>query len=259
MPGTAGKSKQSAYMKRCVADLVAQGKDTSAAFAICKAGGNKAGYFKPGSMELTGKGKQRSKELAKEPDMGAKEKAYQALLQRKHEDVLGEAMKMTAERIRDFFLGLRKGDTATLPTKPPFEITCVGVSAGVPICKWEGKFKGRGMASDFIEAAEEHGMKIPSEYREATETMLARLEAYPAAIEQLMVEGWNPDDVLAEAVSGVSVADAVDDLIADYADVGEISLAAIGRELMDIGKNNADNVRKAVQALKKAGIKVVRR
>jgi len=93
---------------------------------------------------------------------------------------------------------------------------------------------------------------------ESTSEMLARLEAVPGEIERLMLEEWNPD-VLEESLAGVSVEDAVEDLIDDYGDVGEITLAAIGRELMDIGKNSAGNVRKAVQALKKSGIKVVRR
>lgn len=93
---------------------------------------------------------------------------------------------------------------------------------------------------------------------ESTDSLLSRLESLPAEIEALIFEEWNPGN-LDEAVSGVSVADAIEDLISDYEEEGQISLAAIGKELMDIGKNNAGSVRQAVQALKKAGIKVVRR
>ena len=92
----------------------------------------------------------------------------------------------------------------------------------------------------------------------STLDVLSRIESYPEALEALVFEEWNPDN-LGEAVSGVSVADAIEDMIDDYEEDGEISLATIGKELMDIGKNNANSVREAVQALKKAGIKIVRR
>jgi len=93
---------------------------------------------------------------------------------------------------------------------------------------------------------------------ESTSGLLANIESYPEALEALVFEEWNPDNI-EEAVSGVSVADAIEDMIDDYEEKGEITLATIGKELMDIGKNNANSIREAVQALKKAGIKIVRR
>lgn len=72
------KTKQSKFMQRCVADVVAQGKETGSAFAICTAQAQKAGYAEPGSRKLTGKGKKREKQFSRQKDMPEKRKAYMA-------------------------------------------------------------------------------------------------------------------------------------------------------------------------------------
>lgn len=275
MPGTGGKSKQSAFMQRCVADLIADGKDKAAAFAICKAGGNKAGYFKPGSTELTGKGKARSAALAKEPDMAAKGQAYQSILVRAHE-ALGEKIDLVVSAQKKPPREWNQKEFARIAEK----IAEMGSFAEI---RREQSQLYADQQRNYRQAEKAGAIKDPTHpltlaaedmmvlerlfaqaiglqmgrrrMAESTSRRLARIEALPEAIDVLLLEGWN----CAEAVSGVSVADAVEDLIADYGDAGQITLAEIGKELLDIGKNNPNSIRQAVEALKKAGIKVVRR
>ena len=76
-------------VRHCVAAVAKQyGGDTSKAFAICVASLQKAGYLKPGTMELTAAGKQKEKEHEAEPDFDKKMKSYEKLLKanRKEED-----------------------------------------------------------------------------------------------------------------------------------------------------------------------------
>jgi hypothetical protein len=76
-----GKQKYPSYMRRCVADVVSQGKDTSAAFAICNATMQKAGYLTPGpGQEQTAKGRKRARHFAAMKDQAAKDAEYEAAL-----------------------------------------------------------------------------------------------------------------------------------------------------------------------------------
>ncbi len=76
-----GKPKNPSYMRRCVADVVAQGKDTSAAFAICNATMQKAGYLTPGpGQEQTAKGRKRARHFSAMKDQKAKDAEYEAAL-----------------------------------------------------------------------------------------------------------------------------------------------------------------------------------
>jgi len=94
MPSAKGKDKSSKpdYLQRCVSDLVDQGKDLSAAFAICTATMQKAGYLTKGpGMEQTKKGAKRASEFAKQPDNKGKLAKYEKAVKagRKTESVLG--------------------------------------------------------------------------------------------------------------------------------------------------------------------------
>jgi len=95
MPSAKGKDKSSKpdYLQRCVADLVDQGKDLSAAFAICTATMQKAGYLTKGpGMEQTKKGAKRAAEFAKQPDNKGKLAKYEKAVKagrKKEESVLG--------------------------------------------------------------------------------------------------------------------------------------------------------------------------
>lgn len=80
MPSAKGKDKSSKpdYLQRCVSDLVDQGKDLSAAFAICTSTMQKAGYLTKGAgMKQTAKGEKRAAEFAKMPDNKKKLAAYE--------------------------------------------------------------------------------------------------------------------------------------------------------------------------------------
>jgi hypothetical protein len=94
MPSAKGKDKSSKpdYLQRCVADLVDQGKDLSAAFAICTSTMQKAGYLTKGAgMKQTEKGAKRAAEFAKQPDNKGKLAKYEKAVKagRKTESVLG--------------------------------------------------------------------------------------------------------------------------------------------------------------------------
>lgn len=84
MPGE--RIKQSKFMQRCVADVTGQGKPTDAAFAICTAQQQRAGYAAPGSRTLTAKGKRRERQFGKERDMPEKRRAYLAATGRAEEE-----------------------------------------------------------------------------------------------------------------------------------------------------------------------------
>lgn len=95
MPSAKGKDKSSKpdYLQRCVADLVDQGKDLSAAFAICTSTMQKAGYLTKGpGMAQTAKGEKRAKQFAAQKDNKGKLAKYEKAVKagrKKEESVLG--------------------------------------------------------------------------------------------------------------------------------------------------------------------------
>ncbi len=94
-------------VRHCVAAVAKQyGGDTSKAFAICVAQLQKAGYLKPGTMELTAAGKQKEKEHEAEPDAAKKMKAYEKLLKanRKEEAVEADRGSVTAQESSTDFM-----------------------------------------------------------------------------------------------------------------------------------------------------------
>jgi hypothetical protein len=86
-------------MQRCVADVTGQGKELGAAFAICTAQSQKAGYSKPGSTKMTGKGAARERTFKNEPDMADKNAEYERAVQagRKQEDTSMRALIRSLE------------------------------------------------------------------------------------------------------------------------------------------------------------------
>lgn len=63
----------------------------------------------------------------------------------------------TAERVRDYLLTMKKGQTVEMG-KPVFKVTRVGDSAGAPMVAWEGGGKkGKGIAIDLVDAMEAAG------------------------------------------------------------------------------------------------------
>jgi hypothetical protein len=78
MPGPNVKPR---FMQRCVADVTATGKELGAAFAICTAQSQKAGYSKPGSSKMTGKGAARERAFKNAPDMDQKNAEYERAVQ----------------------------------------------------------------------------------------------------------------------------------------------------------------------------------
>lgn len=74
-------SEKSRFIQRCVADVTAQGKELKGAFAICTAQSQKAGYSKPGSAKMTGKGAAREKAFKNADDMQAKSAEYERAVQ----------------------------------------------------------------------------------------------------------------------------------------------------------------------------------
>ena len=84
------KSSKPSYMQRCVGDLIAQGHDKEAAFAICTSTMQKAGYLTKGpDMEQTKKGANRARHFSNMKDMPEKAAAYEKGIGRKTESVLG--------------------------------------------------------------------------------------------------------------------------------------------------------------------------
>ena len=89
------------WLKRCVAG-VAKGKkaDTSRAFAICIAQGQKFGLLEPGTKKPTEKGTSRAKSLGQDPEHKVKMGAYEKLLKgkkkkKKEDDSIDEGMAMS--------------------------------------------------------------------------------------------------------------------------------------------------------------------
>jgi hypothetical protein len=66
-------------MRRCVAK-VSQDKGVDAAFAICTAAMQKAGYLEPGSRTQTDAGKARARQYAAKKDFKDKEADYERAL-----------------------------------------------------------------------------------------------------------------------------------------------------------------------------------
>jgi hypothetical protein len=71
------QERADAFMRHCVAGVTQQGKDKAAAFAICKACGNKAGYYQPGTKTKTAKGKKAIRAHARAKDAPGKDTAYE--------------------------------------------------------------------------------------------------------------------------------------------------------------------------------------
>lgn len=78
-----------AFMQHCVGK-VAPKKGKDAAFAICKATGNKAGYYKAGTKDLTAKGKKAVGKKQRDPEHKEKKMDYERAIGRAEEGVLGE-------------------------------------------------------------------------------------------------------------------------------------------------------------------------
>ena len=77
------------FMRRCVVKLMKeQGKDAKAAFAICRATMNKAGYY-DSNKKLTDKGRARDEKYMKQKDTEAKLKEFD-LLMKKERDSRGQ-------------------------------------------------------------------------------------------------------------------------------------------------------------------------
>lgn len=71
------------YMRRCVVELVHQGHDISAAFAICNATMQKAGYITKGpNQRQTKKGRERQRHFSAKKDTAAFDAEYEKILKR---------------------------------------------------------------------------------------------------------------------------------------------------------------------------------
>lgn len=68
-------------MRRCVAK-VSQDKGLDAAFAICTAAMQKAGYLEPGSRTQTDTGKKRARQYAAKKDFKDREADYETALEK---------------------------------------------------------------------------------------------------------------------------------------------------------------------------------
>lgn len=80
-----GQQKQPNYIRRCVAS-VAPEKGLDAAFAICTAAMQKAGYLEPGSRTQTDKGKARARQFAARKDFKMKDDEYELALDKAREE-----------------------------------------------------------------------------------------------------------------------------------------------------------------------------
>jgi hypothetical protein len=75
--------KTPSYLRRCVADVTAQGKSVSDAFAICQATMQKAGYLTPGPGQMqTAKGRKRQRHFSAMKNMKQKDVDYELALKR---------------------------------------------------------------------------------------------------------------------------------------------------------------------------------
>lgn len=87
-------------VRHCVAAVADQyGGDVDRAFAICVGTLQKAGYIKPGTMELTAAGKKKEKEHEKEPDAKKKMKAYEKFLKGAKEIRAAEREETSTEAV----------------------------------------------------------------------------------------------------------------------------------------------------------------
>jgi hypothetical protein len=85
-----------AYMRHCVAGVTKGGKAKARAFAICKAGGNKAGYYVPGTKKVTAKGKKAMRAHARDAAAAAKDVAYERAI-KKEEAMTGMRQLIEAQ------------------------------------------------------------------------------------------------------------------------------------------------------------------
>jgi hypothetical protein len=87
-----------AFMRHCVAGVTKSGKDKQAAFAICKAGGNKAGYYQPGTKNKTAKGKRAIRAHGRDAAAKSKDAAYERAI--KSEGTM-TSMRALIERLEE--------------------------------------------------------------------------------------------------------------------------------------------------------------
>ena len=89
------QERSDAFMRHCVAGVTKGGKGKAAAFAICKAGGERAGYYEPGTKTKTAKGKKAIRAHARDKAAKGKDAAYDRSI--KSEGTMG-SMKDLIER-----------------------------------------------------------------------------------------------------------------------------------------------------------------
>jgi hypothetical protein len=99
MPGKT--QKHPSYMRRCVAKVSAD-KGLDAAFAICTAAMQKAGYLEPGSRTQTDSGKARARHYSAKKDFKDKEADYElALAKGREEDFAAHFLSYIEENTDD--------------------------------------------------------------------------------------------------------------------------------------------------------------
>ena len=93
------------FMKHCVAAIAKREGGTregvSKGFAICTAAAQKRGELKPGTKELTQKGRRREKAHAGEADAAEKSAAYEKVIKRKGVKIPEESMSKLLARIEE--------------------------------------------------------------------------------------------------------------------------------------------------------------
>ena len=90
------------YMRRCVVDVVNQGKSTDQAFAICQRTMQKAGYMTSGPGQKQKKrGKKRARHFSAKKDMKAYDQEYSDILKTSRDKT-----KLKKAREREGFKGL---------------------------------------------------------------------------------------------------------------------------------------------------------
>jgi hypothetical protein len=83
-----------AYLQHAVAALTQKGMSKSRAFAVAIAQGQKAGYYKPGTKQLTAKGKKAARRHAGERDHRFKEMGYETAIKRQRPKTEAERTEM---------------------------------------------------------------------------------------------------------------------------------------------------------------------
>jgi hypothetical protein len=96
-----------AFMRHCVAGVTKQGKDKAAAFAICKAGGNRAGYYRPGTKKQTAKGTKAIRAHARAKDAPGKDAAYERAVK---SEATMQSMRALIERFEDPSVTTKRAD-----------------------------------------------------------------------------------------------------------------------------------------------------